>query len=92
MAGPLCITQLVIISICILRDLLQGKNPRVLVPPILYVPMFPWKYLFSSKAEKKQGNKKRVVYGRGGSCIGEPPLQLTLRNCTRSLHHSQIQL
>jgi hypothetical protein len=29
--------------------------------PILCVPTFPWKYFFSTKMEKKQENKKRVV-------------------------------
>jgi hypothetical protein len=44
------------ISICILRDLPQLKNePNGVMqgelPPILYVPMFPWKYFFSMKLE-----------------------------------------
>jgi hypothetical protein len=42
-------------------------------PPILYVPMFPWKYFFSTKCERSEEIKKnvistkRVVYVRGGS-------------------------
>jgi len=52
---------------CILRDLPQQNNPRVLcwgTPPVLYVPMEI--FLFYEMG-KKQGNKKSVVYVRGGS-------------------------
>jgi hypothetical protein len=40
------------ISMCILRDLPQEKNLRVLfwgAPPILFVLMFPWKYFFFTR-------------------------------------------
>ncbi len=37
-------------------------------PLVLYVPMFLWKYFFSTKWEKNWGNTKRIVSVRGGSC------------------------
>jgi hypothetical protein len=52
-------------SMCILRHLPRQKNPRALCrgsSPILYVPMFPWKYFFSTKWERSQEIKKKVVY------------------------------
>ncbi len=61
--------SLFIISMCILMVLPPQKNPRALcwgAPPILYVPTFPW-ILFFYQTRKKWGNKKRVVYVRGGS-------------------------
>jgi hypothetical protein len=30
-------------------------------PPILYVPMFPWKYFFSTKWERSEEIKKNVI-------------------------------
>jgi hypothetical protein len=57
------------ISMCILRDLPQQKNPRESyvggAPTILYVPM---EIFLFYKMGKKQGNTKRVVYVREGSC------------------------
>jgi hypothetical protein len=55
---------------CILRDLPHKSNPRELCrgsSPILHVPMFPWKYFFSTKWERSEEIKKRVVYVTGGS-------------------------
>jgi hypothetical protein len=45
----------------ILRDLPQQNNPRVLcwgTLPVLYVPMFPWKYFFSMKWERSEEIKR----------------------------------
>jgi hypothetical protein len=48
--------------VCILRDLPKEKNPTAFcargAPPIIYVPMFPWKYFFSTKRGKMEGKKK----------------------------------
>jgi hypothetical protein len=64
------INALFIISMCILTVLPPQKNPRALcwgAPPILYVRMFPWNFIFY-QTRKKWGNKRRVVYVRRGSC------------------------
>jgi hypothetical protein len=50
---------------CILRDLAEQRNSTVLcwvgeAPLILYVPMFPWNFIFLQN-EKEEGSKKRVV-------------------------------
>jgi hypothetical protein len=52
-----------LISLCIMRDLLQQKIPRDLgkIPLYLYVPMFPWKDFFD---EMDQENWKTQV-GKG---------------------------
>jgi hypothetical protein len=50
------INNALLISICILRDLSQEKNLRVLfwgAPPISHVPMFPWKHFFSTRKLKE---------------------------------------
>jgi hypothetical protein len=53
--SPKNINNGLFISKCILRDLLQEKNLRVLfwgAPPILCVPMIPWKYFSSTRKLK----------------------------------------
>jgi hypothetical protein len=48
---------------CIWRDVPQQKTQghyTAGAPPILYVPMFPWKYVFSRKQERNKEIKKRV--------------------------------
>jgi len=51
---------------CLAEELL-GVVPGV-APLILYVPMFPWNFIFLQN-KKEEGSKKRVVYIRirGGS-------------------------
>jgi hypothetical protein len=34
-------------------------------PLVVYVPMFPWKYFFFTKWDKREGIKKRIVFLRG---------------------------
>jgi hypothetical protein len=51
------------IFMCIWRDLPQQKiqgHYAAGAPPICYVPMFPWKYFFSTKRERNKEIKKRV--------------------------------
>jgi hypothetical protein len=126
MAGPLCITQLVII-LCVFWGISLTRRTLECWLPQFY--MFPYSHGNISFLQKRleARNKKESCllkgrflhsYTRGGSClvhspkvhdrpraqalgcplpqenalIREPPLQLTLQNRTRSLHHSQIQL
>jgi hypothetical protein len=35
--------------------------------------MFPWIFIFFNEIGKKQGYKKRVVYGRGGPILVRSP-------------------
>ncbi len=72
------VNNLLLISMCILRDLPQHKKnqpqgvmPRDL-PPILYVPTFPWKCFFSTKWERSQEIKRELVCVKGRfqySCV-----------------------
>ncbi len=58
------------ISMCILRDLPQQKNPRPLCcrsSPNFICSCVPTKIFLFYEMGKKQGNKNRVVYIRGGS-------------------------
>ncbi len=34
-------------------------------PLVLYVPMFPWKYFFFTKWDKREGIKKKIVFLKG---------------------------
>ncbi len=63
-------TPFFLISMCILRDLPQQKNPRALCQgnsPISYVPTFPCRYFFSMKQEKSEEIKRELFMLRGGS-------------------------
>jgi hypothetical protein len=58
------------ISMCILRDLPQQKNPKVLCqgsPPNFICFHVPMEIFLFCETGKKQGNKKRILYIRGGS-------------------------
>ncbi len=51
---------------CIWRDVPQQKTQghyAAGAPPILYVPMFPWKYFFTTKQERNKEIKKESSQG-----------------------------
>jgi hypothetical protein len=52
-----------------LRRRTLGCYPKG-APPILYVPMFPWKYFFSKKWGKMEGKKKREWRKHRESLLG----------------------
>ncbi len=64
-----CINNPFYISTCILKDLHQCKNPRVLCwgssPNFICSPIPTTIFLFYEMG-KKRGNKKRVLYIKGG--------------------------